>query len=59
VRCFRSRDTAAVVKRTPDRVSSTSAVEVTVAAVFYLGVGYTVLRWFLDSNNGLNSEWEL
>jgi hypothetical protein len=35
------------------------AVEVTVAGVFYLGVGYTVLRWFLDSNDGLNSEWEL
>jgi len=34
------------------------AVEVTVAAVFYLGVGYTVIRWFLDGNYGLNSGWE-
>jgi hypothetical protein len=34
-----------------------SVLETTVAIVFFLGVGYSVVRWFLKGNNGLNSEW--
>jgi hypothetical protein len=28
-----------------------------VTTLFFLGVGCSVLLWFLDGNDGLNSEW--
>jgi hypothetical protein len=28
-----------------------------VATLFFFGIGYSILSWFLNGNDGLNSEW--
>lgn len=33
------------------------ALETILAVGFLLGVGYSVVLWFLNGNRGLNSEW--
>ena len=32
-------------------------VESAIAMLVFIGVGYSVLRWFLTDGEGLNSEW--